>query len=186
MAVTPRLHGFALACETRSMWTWGSCSPTKGCHLLVAASDKGIVKLAIASNQARFLAELERAFPGQAWTRNDQAPLVAAAARQLAEYFAGRRHEFDLPLDAHGTTFQKRVWNALRRIPYGQTRSYGDIARAAGSPKGARAVGMANHNNPIGIVVPCHRVIASDGSLGGYGGGVDFKRRLLDLESAAK
>lgn len=168
------------------MWTWGSCTPARGCHLLVAASDKGIVKLSIASSQAQFLAELEREFPGQVWKRDDAAPAIAAAARQLTEYFAGKRREFDLPLDAHGTPFQKRVWNALRRIPYGETRSYGDIARAAGSPKGARAVGMANHNNPIGIVVPCHRVIASDGSLGGYGGGLELKRRLLELEAAGR
>lgn len=166
------------------MWTWGSCSPAKGWTALVAVGDKGIVKLSIASSQPKFLAELARLFPEQTWKRDDSAPLVAAVSRQLAEYFAGERREFDLLLGARGTPFQKRVWNALRRIPYGETRSYGDVARAAGSPKGARAVGMANHDNPIAIVVPCHRVIAADGSLGGYACGLDFKRKLLDLEAA--
>jgi methylated-DNA-[protein]-cysteine S-methyltransferase len=147
-------------------------------------SDKGIVRLSIASTQARFLAELAHQFPEQTWKRDDSAPLVAAVSRQLAEYLAGERRKFDLPLDPQGTPFQKRVWSALRRIPYGETRSYGDIARVSGSPKGARAVGMANHDNPIAIVVPCHRVIAADGSLGGYACGLDFKRRLLDLEGA--
>jgi methylated-DNA-[protein]-cysteine S-methyltransferase len=166
------------------MWTWGSCSPAKGWNALVAVSDKGIVKLSIASSQTKFLAELGHRFPEQTWKRDDSAPLVAAVSRQLAEYFAGERREFDLPLDPRGTPFQKRVWSALRRIPYGKTRSYIDIARVSGSPKGARAVGMANHDNPIAIVVPCHRVIAADGSLGGYGGGLNFKRKLLDLETA--
>jgi methylated-DNA-[protein]-cysteine S-methyltransferase len=167
------------------MWTWASCQPAKGWEVLVAASDKGIVKLSFAASQARFVAELAREFPGQAWKRDDASPIAAETARQLAEYFRGERRKFDLPLDAQGTPFQKRVWSALRRIPYGETRSYKDIARAAGSPKGARAVGMANHENPIAIVVPCHRVIAADGSLGGYACGLDLKRKLLDLESAA-
>lgn len=171
-------------CQTHPMWSWGSCSPVNWCHALVAVSDRGVVKLSIASNQTRFLAELAREFPLQSWKREDASLVVAEAARQLAEYFAGERRAFDLPLDARGTPFQKRVWNALSRIPYGETRSYGDIARDAGSPKGGRAVGMANHNNPIAIVVPCHRVIAADGSLGGYACGLEFKRRLLDLEGA--
>lgn len=150
----------------------------------MAVGDEGIVKLSIASSQTKFLAELAHGFPKRNWKRDDSAPLVAAVSCQLAEYLAGRRREFDLPLGAHGTPFQKRVWSALRRIPYGETRSYVDVARAAGSPKGARAVGMANHDNPIAIVVPCHRVIAADGSLGGYAGGLDLKRKLLDLEAA--
>lgn len=167
------------------MWTWGSCSPAKGWDVLVAVGEKGIVRLSIASSQARFLAELAREFPEQTWKRDDASPPVAEAARQLAEYFRGVRRQFDLPLDARGTPFQKRVWSALGRIPYGETRSYADIARQSGSPKGARAVGMANHSNPIAIVVPCHRVIAADGSLGGYACGLDLKRKLLDLEAAA-
>ncbi len=108
--------------------------------------------------------------------------LSARADAQLREYFAGERRAFDLPLDAEGTEFQKKVWAALLEIPYGETRSYKDIAEAVGSPKGFRAVGGANHNNPISIIIPCHRVITSDGGLGGYGGGLDKKTLLLELE----
>jgi methylated-DNA-[protein]-cysteine S-methyltransferase len=103
---------------------------------------------------------------------------------QLEEYFAGKRREFTFPLDLRGTDFQLACWRALLAIPYGETRSYADIARAVGKPTAFRAVGMANNRNPIAIVVPCHRVIASDGSLCGYGGGLDVKRKLLELEGA--
>ncbi len=103
--------------------------------------------------------------------------------RQLQEYFAGDRREFDLPLDLRGTGFQLRCWRALLAIPYGETRSYAEQARVVGQPQAFRAVGMANGDNPIAIVVPCHRVINSGGKLGGYGGGLELKRRLLDLES---
>ena len=104
--------------------------------------------------------------------------------RELEEYFAGQRREFSFPLDLRGTDFQVACWRALLAIPYGETRSYADIARAVGRPQGFRAVGMANNRNPIAIVVPCHRVIASDGTLCGYGGGLDIKRKLLELEGA--
>ena len=104
------------------------------------------------------------------------------AERQLREYFDGARKSFDLPLSQHGTPFQLAVWDALRQIPYGKTRSYGDIARQIGKPGAARAVGMANNRNPICIVVPCHRVIGANGSLTGYGGGLDKKEALLKLE----
>ena len=104
--------------------------------------------------------------------------------RELEEYFAATRREFTFALDLRGTDFQVACWRALVAIPYGETRSYGDIARAVGSPHGFRAVGMANNRNPIAIVVPCHRVIASDGTLCGYGGGLDVKRKLLELEGA--
>jgi O-6-methylguanine DNA methyltransferase len=104
--------------------------------------------------------------------------------RELEEYFAGQRRTFSFPLDLRGTDFQVACWRALLAIPYGETRSYGDIARAVGRPQGFRAVGMANNRNPIAIVVPCHRVIASDGTLCGYGGGLDIKRKLLELEGA--
>lgn len=110
-------------------------------------------------------------------------PLLRRAAGQLDEYFAGTRRDFDLPLALHGTPFQRRVWAALLAIPYGETRSYRDIARAVGSPRACRAVGMANHANPVMIVVPCHRVICADGSLGGYGGGQEAKKCLLALET---
>jgi methylated-DNA-[protein]-cysteine S-methyltransferase len=111
--------------------------------------------------------------------------LNAPVLRQLTEYFEGRRRSFDLPLVPEGTPFQREVWAALLRIPFGETRSYGEIAREIGRPGAARAVGMANHQNPIAIIVPCHRVIGSDGSLTGYAGGVGLKARLLVLEGAA-
>ena len=111
-----------------------------------------------------------------------ETPLIAAAAAQLREYFAGERKEFDLPLAPQGTAFQRRVWEKLCEIPYGECRSYGDLARNIGSPKAARAVGMANHRNPILIVIPCHRVLGKDGSLTGYAAGMKMKQALLDLE----
>jgi methylated-DNA-[protein]-cysteine S-methyltransferase len=113
----------------------------------------------------------------------DSAEPFADAIAQLNEYFAGERTEFDLALDMRGTQFQKDVWNALLTIPYGETRSYGEIARQIGRPDRARAVGSANGSNPISIIVPCHRVIGADGSLVGYGGGLDRKRFLLDHEA---
>jgi methylated-DNA-[protein]-cysteine S-methyltransferase len=117
---------------------------------------------------------------GAGWRRAD-APF-AAARGQLEEYFAGERRAFDLPLRLDGTSFQRLVWQALREIPYGETWSYGQLARHVGRPSAARAVGLANGRNPISIIVPCHRVIGSDRSLTGYGGGLERKRRLLDLE----
>lgn len=111
-----------------------------------------------------------------------ETPLLQEAARQLRDYFDGRRKVFNLLLSLHGTAFELADWQALRAIPYGETRSYSQIAEAVGRPKAARAVGMANHRNPVMIVVPCHRVIGRDGGLGGYAGGVDVKRYLLELE----
>jgi methylated-DNA-[protein]-cysteine S-methyltransferase len=115
---------------------------------------------------------------------DDADPILVAARQQLKEYFAGERREFDLPLAPVGTDFQRRVWAALREIPYAATTSYGEVARQLelGS-RGARAVGLANGKNPIPIIVPCHRVVGADGSLTGYGGGIDRKRILLALES---
>jgi methylated-DNA-[protein]-cysteine S-methyltransferase len=109
-------------------------------------------------------------------------PLLDAAEKQLAEYFAGRRRDFDVPLQPQGTRFQREVWEALRRIPFGEICSYLDVARAVGRPSAVRAVGMANAHNPIAIIVPCHRVIASSGALSGYAGGVPAKRWLLSHE----
>ncbi len=101
---------------------------------------------------------------------------------QLKEYFAGKRRDFDLELDVRGTAFQQRVWEAVRAVPYGQTRSYKDVATAVGQPKAVRAVGAANGANPLPLVIPCHRIIGSSGGLHGYGGGLDVKARLLELE----
>jgi len=123
---------------------------------------------------------------GEPEAAGERTPLLEQAERQLAEYFAGERREFDLPLNPQGTAFQKEVWKALQEIPYGETRSYGEIACAVGREKAFRAVGMANHNNPISIIIPCHRVIGADGSLTGYGGGLDKKRFLLQLEGTEK
>lgn len=109
---------------------------------------------------------------------------LAAAVKQLREYFAGRRAEFDLPLDLEGTAEQRRVWRELCAIPFGATASYGEIARRIGSPAGARAVGRACATNPVPVVVPCHRVVGADGSLHGFGGGLWRKQRLLEHEGA--
>jgi len=108
------------------------------------------------------------------------------AIEQLQEYFEGRRIQFDLSLDLHGTPFQMAVWSELRKIPYGETCTYGDIARSLGKPGAARAVGMANHENPVAVVIPCHRVVGSDGSLTGYAGGLHIKQQLLALEMQAE
>jgi methylated-DNA-[protein]-cysteine S-methyltransferase len=106
----------------------------------------------------------------------------AEPLRQLLEYFHGERTAFDLSLDPVGTPFQRVVWNELQRIPYGETRSYGDIAKQLNKPGASRAIGRANHNNPIAIVIPCHRVIGHDGSLTGYAGGIHLKQKLLSIE----
>ena len=109
---------------------------------------------------------------------------TAPAIKELQEYFEGKRREFTVPLDLRGTDFQKKCWRALLKIPYGKVRTYAQIAKSVDCPQGFRAVGMANHDNPVPIIVPCHRVLASDGTLGGYGGGLDVKRKLLELEGA--
>lgn len=145
--------------------------------LTVTASQKGLVAIEWGSgaplkkpeNKVRFVSSPD---------------VCASYVQQLKEYFAGERKEFTFPLDLRGTEFQKRCWQALLEIPYGKTVSYADIAQAVGSPKAFRAVGMANHHNPIPIVVPCHRVIASSGGLCGYGGGLGIKEKLLRLEGA--
>jgi len=120
--------------------------------------------------------------PADSWIP-DPAPLRTAVA-QLGEYFAGERRRFDLSLAPRGTEFQRRVWRALREIPYGKTISYGELARRIGNPSASRAVGLANGANPLPIIVPCHRVIGADGTLTGFGGGLPIKRKLLALEEA--
>ena len=144
-----------------------------GLNLLLVASPSGL--RAITWHDAA-------PWPGS--TRNDGNPVMREAVRQLRAYFARELREFRLPLDFQGTDFQKRVWHALLTIPYGETRSYSQIAAAIGSPKAVRAVGAANGANPIPIVVPCHRVIGAGGSLVGYGGGLPLKKRLLALAGA--
>jgi len=122
--------------------------------------------------------------PGPSWSRNDELAILHEAGLQLAEYFQGKRQEFDLPLQLTGTQFQLRVWEELRKIPYGTVISYGHLAGSIGKPKAFRAVGLANGKNPVSIIVPCHRVIGSNGTLTGYGGGLPRKEALLSLERA--
>lgn len=116
--------------------------------------------------------------------RESSHPLLQQAVQQLDEYFAGSRTSFSLPLCTKGTPFQLSVWQALQKIPYGTTCSYGEIAAAIGNPKASRAVGMANNKNPLPIFIPCHRVIGANGKLVGYGGGLDIKKALLSLEQS--
>jgi methylated-DNA-[protein]-cysteine S-methyltransferase len=139
--------------------------------LLLAADDAGLRTLAFSNGEAG---------PDPAW-RHEPAPL-AEAIRQLRGWFAGELHEFDLALAPRGTRFQQRVWGELRNIPYGGTISYGELARRIGNPQASRAVGLANGSNPIAIIIPCHRVIGSNGRLTGYGGGLDRKEWLLAHE----
>ena len=156
--------------------------------LFLASSEKGLVAL-----------EFDKRRPGQQTIRpnprhlrqesntlrfEDSPSAMSRYAHELDEYFSAKRRDFTFPLDLRGTDFQLSCWRALLDIPYGKTRTYADIARAVGRPQGFRAVGMANNRNPVAIVVPCHRVIASDGSLCGYGGGLETKRKLLELEGA--
>ncbi|HXJ20502.1 MAG TPA: methylated-DNA--[protein]-cysteine S-methyltransferase [Polyangia bacterium] len=144
--------------------------------LTLVADDEGLIGLHFESDPAG------RQQPD--WVRDDRR--FRQAVTQLGEYFAGRRRTFDLPLAPRGTEFRKLVWKALRAIPYGQTASYGEIARAIGQPQASRAIGGANHHNPLAIVIPCHRVIGADGSMTGYGGGLARKRLLLDLEAGGR
>lgn len=145
--------------------------------LTLMARDGGLAGLYIGDEQYRP--------PRAAFGDRDDRPFVAAT-RQLNEYFAGDRVEFDLPLAFSGTPFQETVWRALLQIPYGETTTYRELAESIGRPTASRAVGLANGRNPIGIVVPCHRVLGSDGSLTGYAAGVECKRRLLELERARR
>jgi methylated-DNA-[protein]-cysteine S-methyltransferase len=148
-------------------------SPIGG--LLVARGDEGITALLLPSGR-------RPARPAPDWVRADAA--FDDVRSQLAEYFSGTRKRFDLPLHLIGSAFQRRVWNALLEIPHGSTTSYGALAESIGAPGAARAVGLANGQNPIALIVPCHRVIGANGSLTGYGGGLPTKRWLLDHEAA--
>lgn len=127
---------------------------------------------------------VQLAFDGYTVLESEEvdSPLLREAERQLASYFAGQLQVFSLPLCTKGTPFQEKVWCALQKIPYGETRTYGELAAMIGQPTAARAVGGANHRNPLAIIIPCHRVVAAHGGLGGYGGGLDKKQWLLALE----
>jgi O-6-methylguanine DNA methyltransferase len=150
--------------------------------LWLAASEKGLVAIEFDRKREQVLAGWKRRFGADA--KQDEGALKPHIA-ELEGYFAGALTKFHEPIAfAVGTPFQQKSWKALTTIPYGETRSYRWLAEKVGSPKGYRAVGMANHHNPIPIIVPCHRVVQADGTLGGYGGGLDVKRKLLRLEGA--
>jgi methylated-DNA-[protein]-cysteine S-methyltransferase len=138
-----------------------------------------------AEEQNGFLTELDFTRSKNAEACSNGSAVLNETERQLREYFSGERKSFDLPLRAEGTDFQKAVWNALREIPYGEAKTYGQVAAAVGRPGAARAVGSACHDNPIAVVIPCHRVLGSSGKLTGYGGGLDKKELLLDLEGVS-
>jgi methylated-DNA-[protein]-cysteine S-methyltransferase len=145
-------------------------------NLVLAASQKGLFALEFDRGQ------FSRKKLSAEWEESPAA--MERYTRELDEYFAGKRRQFSFHLDLRGTLFQLQCWLSLLEIPYGETRSYADVARAVGKPNAFRAVGLANNRNPIAIVVPCHRVLASDGTLCGYGGGLPLKRKLLQLEGA--
>lgn len=148
--------------------------------LLLVAEGDAIVMLQFATHRGEPLGAESN------WTRDDHDPLLTRAAVQLDEYFARKRIAFDLPLRPCGTAFQKRVWDALLDIPFGRTLSYGELARQVGDVNASRAVGLANGRNPIAIIIPCHRVIGADGSLTGFGGGLERKRFLLTHEGSLR
>jgi methylated-DNA-[protein]-cysteine S-methyltransferase len=145
---------------------------------LLVAGDDGVLKL-VSFPRGSMARE-----PDEGWVRDDSE--FDEVRRELGEYFEGKRESFDVPLEAGGTDFQRDVLGALQQIPYGETRTYGEIAEHLGKPKASRAVGAANGRNPIPILIPCHRVIGSDGSLTGFGGGIDTKEFLLSLERRQK
>jgi methylated-DNA-[protein]-cysteine S-methyltransferase len=142
----------------------------KFCNLFIAEEDEAVCFVSFCAD--KMFEDFEKS----------ETPLIKKAAKQFNEYFNKDRQNFDLPLILHGTDFQVKVWKALQKIPYGETRSYGELAAMIGNPKACRAVGMANNRNPISIIIPCHRVIGHDGSLTGYGGGLKLKQKLLNLE----
>jgi methylated-DNA-[protein]-cysteine S-methyltransferase len=146
--------------------------------LLIAGDARAITQISFPKNGKPVRPEAD-------WTESASG-LVGEAIRQLREYFAGRRTDFDLPLAPKGTEFQKSVWRRLQEIPYGESISYGELAKRVGNPKASRAVGAANGRNPLPIVVPCHRVIGANGKLVGFGGGLPTKKALLEIESKAR
>jgi methylated-DNA-[protein]-cysteine S-methyltransferase len=148
-------------------------------ELKLVASDKGLVAILWENDNPRRVRLSEA-------VRDERHPVLVETERQLSEYFAGRRKAFSLALDVRGTDFQKGVWEALLAIPFGETRSYGQLAKQLGNPRATRAVGAANGRNPVSIVVPCHRVIGSSGKLTGFAGGLDAKAHLLELEQGNK
>jgi methylated-DNA-[protein]-cysteine S-methyltransferase len=148
--------------------------------IVIKADEKSVtfVKLTKKKEKDHAITNLES-------SSNPAHALIKKTCKQLDEYFAGERKEFNLPLSLQGTAFQQKVWKQLQAIPYGKTISYAQLAQSIGNPKACRAVGSANGKNPISVIIPCHRVIAADGSLGGYASGLDVKRQLLELEKSS-
>lgn len=162
------------------MSTWWALVPSPVDDLLLTTDGEHLTRVLFSPHKGVVTSQLLQAH----WHRDDSHFVLTAAALQLGEYFAGERRTFDVPLHASGTPFQLRVWDELRQIPFGETRSYGDIAvRLGAGAGGSRAVGLANGANPLSVVVPCHRVIGANGALTGFGGGLPRKRFLLDLEA---
>jgi methylated-DNA-[protein]-cysteine S-methyltransferase len=147
--------------------------------VFVASTPKGVCMVDFLTSERAFLKELKSLFPGEIMKDDRKNKLVLS---QLENYLKGKLKRFDCPLDLRGTPFQKKVWSTLARIPYGKTKSYQEVAKAIGHPKAFRAVGNANGSNRIPIILPCHRVIESDGGLGGFGHGIKVKKQLLDFE----
>lgn len=154
------------------LWQWKMSTPVGPLYLV--ASDRSLLGIFWKKSSAPMIRSLSE--------KNSAATILRKTERQLEEYFSGRRREFSLPLETLGTEFQVSVWNQLEKIPYGKTCSYRDIAKKMKNDRAVRAVGTANGRNPFSIVVPCHRVIAADGTLGGYAGGLAVKKKLLALE----
>jgi AraC family transcriptional regulator of adaptative response/methylated-DNA-[protein]-cysteine methyltransferase len=158
-------------------------APTPIGRILVAATSRGVSAIYMGRSDADLAAMLRREYPEAQIRRNPAS--VSRWVRQIVRHLAGRHPQLDLPLDIQGTAFQRRVWEALRQIPYGETRSYTEVARQMGQPKARRAVARACATNPVSLAIPCHRVIRGDGGLGGYGGGIERKKALLETERRA-
>ena len=175
-AVSSTLRGSTVNKSTERYYSKRLPSPVG--VLKLVASDAGLTAILWENDDPRRV-RLNRVI------EDENHPILLETERQLGEYFAGRRRSFSLPLDFKGTPFQRRVWSALLTIPYGETRSYGEIARQIGNPAAVRAVGAANGRNPVSIIAPCHRVIGATGKLTGFAGGLETKARLLALETGA-
>lgn len=154
------------------------------CELTVASSSRGLCLVAFGASASRARGSLDGHWGAVEWRESKSAN--REVLEQLRGYFRGQRRRFALPLDLRGTPFQLRAWEALGRIPFGETRTYGEVARAAGRPRAFRAAGMACQSNRLAIVIPCHRVVGSDGSLIGFGGGLELKQRLLQHEAGQR
>jgi AraC family transcriptional regulator of adaptative response/methylated-DNA-[protein]-cysteine methyltransferase len=179
LGMTPATYGHG----GRGMEIRYTVAPSPIGRILVAGTTRGVSAIYMGRSDAELASTLRREYPEAQISRNPAR--VSRWVRQIVRHLAGRHPQLDLPLDIQGTAFQRRVWEALRRIPYGQTRSYTDVARQLGRPQARRAVARACATNPVSLVIPCHRVIRGDGGLGGYGGGIARKQALLEAEKRA-